>query len=69
MSITLDDHRHWRDRADETRAIARDTKDYKIKRIMQDIAYDYDRLAWRIAAARRTDGGGPATPSCAANDA
>jgi hypothetical protein len=36
---------HWKDRADEIRAIAECMKDEETKRMMAEIAHKYDRLA------------------------
>ena len=43
----IDDTNHWRDRADEARAIAASLSDPESKRIMIAIAENYDRLAER----------------------
>ncbi len=41
------DPKHWKDRADEMRALAEDMKDQTARVIMLQIARDYDRLAER----------------------
>jgi hypothetical protein len=41
----INDPEHWRSRAEEARAIASDLKHPEAKRIMEDIAVGYDRLA------------------------
>jgi hypothetical protein len=45
----INDPEHWRSRAEEARAIASDLKDPEPKRIMEDIAVGYDRLAQHAA--------------------
>jgi hypothetical protein len=51
----INDPGHWRDRAEEMRALAKDVKDEAAKETMLRLAKDYDRLAER--ADKRSDGG------------
>jgi hypothetical protein len=50
----INDPGHWRDRADEMRALAQDVKDEQARETMLRLAKDYDRLAER--ADKRSDG-------------
>jgi hypothetical protein len=54
---SVNDPKHWRDRAAEMRAIAATMKDTETIAIMNRLADDYDKLAER--AAIRSDGGVP----------
>jgi hypothetical protein len=47
-----DDPAHWRFRAKNTRALASETKDQSAKKIMEDVAAAYERLA-EMAEQRR----------------
>jgi hypothetical protein len=49
----INDPKHWRSRAEETRAIARDLDDPQAKWAMERIAEEYDRLAERAEERRR----------------
>jgi len=44
---TLDDPKHWRDRAEEVRTLAEQMSDPETRRIMRGIADDYEKLAKR----------------------
>jgi hypothetical protein len=50
----INDPGHWRDRAEEMRALAQDVKDEAARQTMLRLAQDYDRLAAR--AEQRSDG-------------
>jgi hypothetical protein len=43
----FNDPTHWRDRADEARAVADPLTDPEARRMMFEIAADYDKLATR----------------------
>ena len=43
----INDPQHWRKRADEVHSLADDMKDEISKRMMLQIAYDYEHLAKR----------------------
>jgi hypothetical protein len=50
----INDAAHWRQRAEETRALANDMKDEKLKQTMLRIAEDYARLTqWAEARIMR----------------
>ena len=58
MKTLLDDAEHWLSRAEETRTIAEIMTDVEARRIMFDIAEEYDRLAERAVertGRRKTD--------------
>jgi hypothetical protein len=52
VPIPLDDPEHWRQRAQEMRALAEDTKDPESKRRMLEVADGYDGLAQRAEERR-----------------
>jgi len=49
IALHLDDLEHWRQRAEETRAIAKQMNDETAKEIMLRTAGIYDGLAARVA--------------------
>ena len=57
MLSLLDDVTHWRNRAEEARALAEHLTSLEARRVMLGIAQDYDRLAQdgeaRFAASTR----------------
>ena len=58
MKTLLDNAEHWVSRAEETRTIAEIMTDVEARRIMFDIAEEYDRLAERAVertGRRKTD--------------
>ena len=52
----INDPKHWRDRAEEARAMAEALTDAEAKRLMHEIADGYERMA-RRAEDRRAAGG------------
>jgi hypothetical protein len=55
---SIENAKHWRDRADETLAMANETGHAESKRILLDIAHGYAQLA-RMAAANKAGDAGP----------
>jgi len=53
-SVFLNDPQHWRDRADQMRALASESSDPESRTIMLRVANDYELLARR--AERRAQG-------------
>ena len=51
---SINDPKHWRDRADQMRALADQTSEADAKEIMLRVAADYDKLAGR--AGQRANG-------------
>jgi hypothetical protein len=51
VQAAINDPRHWRDRAEEARLVAGDTKDLASREAMLRIAENYDRLAKRAEGA------------------
>jgi hypothetical protein len=47
MSRVIDNPKHWRNRAEETRALARKVDDPRTKRSLLESADGYERLAQR----------------------
>jgi hypothetical protein len=62
----FNDAKHWRDRADEMRALAAGYADKEAARIMKRLADDYDRLADR--AQRRSESDLDRLPSALPKD-
>ena len=58
LSATINDPKHWHDRAAEMRALSETMKDVEARAIMLRLADDYDKLAGR--AAHRSDDRGKA---------
>ena len=56
QSHFINDPKHWRERAEEARALANQMNDQEARQLMLGIAKDYERLAER--AAERAKGGG-----------
>jgi hypothetical protein len=54
MPSFINDPKHWRERADEMRALARDAQDEAARQSMLGIAEEYERLARR--AEKRSQG-------------
>jgi hypothetical protein len=50
MANLFNNPKHWRNRAEEARAIAESLANAEAKRIMNGIAEDYERLAKRAEA-------------------
>ena len=46
----LDDLEHWRKRAAENRALAQDLKDPETRKMLEEVAEKYERLALRADA-------------------
>jgi hypothetical protein len=44
---SLNDAKHWRDRAAEMRVLSADMKDFEARTLMLKLANDYDKLADR----------------------
>jgi hypothetical protein len=53
---SVNDPRHWRDRAEEVRLLAEEMKDRQARETMLIIARDYERLAQRAAQSTTRDG-------------
>ena len=59
-SVTsINDAKHWRDRAAEMRTLAKEMKDSKSMSIMFKLALDYDKLANRAEERARMDVSAP----------
>jgi hypothetical protein len=56
MAIPPDSSDHWRKQAEEMRALANDTPDFKTKTILMRMAVDYDTLAERAVASPQPQG-------------
>jgi hypothetical protein len=55
----VNDSKHWRDRAAETRVLSGEMKDLETQSIMVKLANDYDKLADRAEDRARRDMPGP----------
>jgi hypothetical protein len=62
MRNGLNDAKHWRDRADEMRALADTMTDACSATLMTDLARDYDKLADRAEERAKHDIQGPSPP-------
>jgi hypothetical protein len=60
MPYFVDDTRHWEARADEARALAKSLTDPASKRVMEEIAAAYERMA--LHAEERATARDPGTP-------
>jgi hypothetical protein len=60
---TLNDVRHWRDRAAEMRVLSGEMKDFETRTLMLKLANDYDKLADRAEDRARRDAPGPSPRS------
>ena len=55
MASLLNDSKHWRDRAQEARAIADETDTELIRRSMLRIAEEYERVAEKADGRAKSD--------------
>jgi len=55
MPRLIDNPEHWRDRAEEARAMAAQLSDPEARRMMEDVAKTYDKLAERAEERVRAD--------------
>jgi hypothetical protein len=57
--MTINDAKHWRDRAAEMRALSAEMKEFKTQTSMLKLANDYDRNADRAEDRAERDARGP----------
>ena len=56
---SINDAKHWRDRAAEMRALSAEMKDFESRTLMLKLANDYDKLADRAEERAARDKPGP----------
>ena len=56
---SINDAKHWRDRAAEMRVLSCDMKDFEARTLMLKLANDYDKLADRAEDRAACDTPGP----------
>ncbi len=56
---SINDAKHWRDRAAEMRALSAEMKDFEARKLMLKLASDYDKLADRAEERVACDKPGP----------
>ena len=56
---SINDAKHWRDRAAEMRVLSGEMKDFEARTLMLKLANDYDKLADRAEDRAKCDSTGP----------